>query len=258
MKREIKRRDKIVAVIQARMESSRLPGKILLKLAGKPMLDHVIERLKQSRLIDFICVATTTNPKDDTLISYLKKKKIPYFRGSEDDIVSRLYHAGLKYKADVLVRVFGDCPLMDPGLIDKMIKRFIKAKADFATTAYFSGISAEVYRLRVLKEIFDKADDPFYRQFPRDYVKNNSRIKMITLSPLQNLSHIRLSVDYPEDVKVVTQAIKDLSSQKGIFGVEEIVEYYQKNKSLFNKNIDLERDIEYKQELESRKKLKRR
>jgi len=247
---------KVVAAIQARMGSTRLPGKPLMDIAGSPMIEHIIKRLSASRSIDMVCVATTKNPKDNKLVNYLKSRGIPYLRGSELDIIGRLHEVVAKYNADTLVRVWGDCPLVDPFVIDDMLEKYLQEKADFATNSepftYPFGMNVEVYGRSTLEDMFNKAQDPFYKEFPVEYVKSNTRFKMVNLEYPKDASHISLTVDYPQDAELVSEVIKDLSEESEIPRVGEVIKYYEKNKKKFDKTSELERNIEYKKELETR------
>ena len=122
---------KTIAIVQARMGSTRLPGKVLKNLKGKPILDYVIERLRLSKNIDDIVLAIPTKDKDDVLEEYAKEKNLNYFRGSEDDVLGRYYHAAKEYGADVVVRITSDCPLIDAEIVDSVIKKHVEGNFDF-------------------------------------------------------------------------------------------------------------------------------
>ena len=122
---------KIGLIIQARMNSSRLPGKVMLKVCSKPLIDILIERVKKAKKVDEIIIATTTNKKDDILCEHLKNKNCQIFRGSEDNVLSRYYEASMKFNVNVIIRVTADCPLTDPELIDEMISEYLKSKPEY-------------------------------------------------------------------------------------------------------------------------------
>src|SRR5438046_545729 len=115
----------IVCIVQARMGSKRLPGKVAMKIGGKPMLAHELERLSKSKKIDALICATTVNPDDDGIVEIAKSAGVAHFRGDEADVLDRYYHAGKDAKADVVVRVTGDCPLHDPEVVDEVVEHFI-------------------------------------------------------------------------------------------------------------------------------------
>ncbi len=128
-----------LAIIQARMSSSRLPGKVLMDIAGQPMLQHVIERTKRARMVDGILVATTTDPTDDVLEQFCQQQAVPCFRGSLPDVLDRFYQAGMHHHADVIIRLTADCPLIDPAQIDLTISAFL-GKSD----AHFTQLSSKI------------------------------------------------------------------------------------------------------------------
>ena len=128
----IEKNQKKVAIIQARMGSSRLPGKVMKNIAGKPMLAYVCERIGLSNLINQIVVATTDEPSDDPIAIFCEENNTPYFRGKQFDVLDRYYQASLFFKADIIVRITADCPLVDPVMIDDVIQSYVNQKVDFA------------------------------------------------------------------------------------------------------------------------------
>ena len=126
---------KTSAIIEARMGSNRLPGKVLMEAAKKPMLEHLVNRLRKVKSIDGIILATTENKKDDVLIDFAIKNKIKYFRGSEEDVLSRVLNAGKYYKVEKVVSITGDCPIIDPNIIEQVIRLYRIHKVSFVTNA---------------------------------------------------------------------------------------------------------------------------
>ena len=143
---------KILAIVQARMSSSRLPGKVLKDIAGKPMLVHVIERAQKSRQISQVVVATTTDPSDDPIETFCRQRGYAFYRGSLHDVLDRFYQTAREFQADVIVRFTADCPLLDPYVVDNTIKAFLFSNVDFAanrlppphTRTYPIGLDTEV------------------------------------------------------------------------------------------------------------------
>ena len=111
--------EKVPIIIQARVNSTRLPNKVLLEINGKPLIEHVINQISAAKMVDYCIVATSTNPKDDKIVDFCERKKIRYFRGSEEDVLDRYYQSAKKYQANTIVRLTSDCPLIDPKLIDQ-------------------------------------------------------------------------------------------------------------------------------------------
>ena len=146
------------------MSSSRLPGKILKTIQGIPIIELIIKRLKKSKLVDDILVATSNIKENKSLINLLKKKKIKFFCGSEHDALSRFYYAAKKNKSKIIVRITGDCPLADPKIVDEFIKEFKKSKIDYISNTnpwtYPDGFDVEVFSFNLLKEANKKAKLP--------------------------------------------------------------------------------------------------
>ena len=247
---------KILAAIQARMNSTRLPGKPLMKIRGKTMLEHILERASMAGNVDEVCVATTDNPLDDNIAEFLDEKGVPYYRGAEEDIASRLSGAAERFGADVLIRIWGDCPLMDPAVIDAAIEGFISKRADFATNSeppsYPFGMNLEVYSSGTLKDIMLKTKDPFFREFPIEFIKKSSNLKMINVDFEKDSSGIKLTVDYDKDITLVERIMKDLGAPGKVPNVHEIIDYCENNPDIFDETKNLPRNIEYKEELEKR------
>jgi len=247
---------KIIAVIQARMGSTRMPGKPLMRISEKTMLDIIIDRLTQSQKIDNICIATTDNPKDNKLTEYLDGNNILYSRGPEYDIIGRLLNAAIKFKADILVRVWGDCPLIDAGVIDRMIEECLKYKSAYVTNSnpptFPFGMNAEIYSRDVIERIVSCTNDSFYREFPFEYIKSDKQINILNVEYKKNASNINLTVDYPQDVKVIETILDHFLFSGKDINTDNIVEFCEKNKHIFEISKDFPRNIEYKEYLKSK------
>ena len=195
----------ILGIIQARMQSVRLPGKVLLPLEGKPVLWHIFFRLAKSKLIDDICISTSTNPIDAKIEKFAHKYGIKIFRGSEENLVKRHLDAAKKFDADVIVRITGDCPLVDPQIVDEVIEVYLKdKKLDFVsntkTKTYPIGLDVEVFPVKTLEKIFSISEDPiFYEYFISNYIFENPSIFKSKGISLNNPNMLRWTLDYPED-----------------------------------------------------------
>ena len=165
---------KIIASIEARMTSSRLPGKVLMPAIEKiTMLEFMINRLKMSKKIDDIIIATTTNESDNSIINLCKKNKIKFFRGSEDDVLERVYECHKEFKSDVVVELTGDCPLIDPKIVDDVINYYLNNSFDYVSNSHVRsfpmGLDVEVFSFELLKQINTKTQDPFDREHVSTY-----------------------------------------------------------------------------------------
>ena len=247
---------KIVAVVQARMGSKRLPGKVMRLIAGKPLIMYPFERLSKSKYIETVGLATSINPKDDELAEYFKINQIPCFRGSEDDIVARLYGAAKAFNAGALVRIWGDGPLIDPFVVDRLIGEYLASGVDYATNSkpptFPFGMTAEIYSFKTLEILYSETEDPFYREFPREYIIGNRKFKMINVSYKKDVSNIRLTVDYEEDAKNIESIIKHFLSTGKIMNLENLISFYEKNKKTFDSASALPRNIEYNEKAAKR------
>jgi spore coat polysaccharide biosynthesis protein SpsF len=204
----------IVAIIQARMRSSRLPGKTLMEIAGRPMLEWVIRRVKRSIQIDLVMVATTTDPSDDPIEVLCKKLETPVFRGSMNDVLDRYYQAAMQLQADIIVRITSDCPLIDPGLIDETIEVLIEKKADFACNrlpppmkrTYPIGLDVEVVRFDALERAWQEANKNNEREHVMPYIyEEPGRFKVVKIDHAVDYGSMRWTVDTREDLEFVRQ-----------------------------------------------------
>ena len=153
-----------LAIIQARLGSTRLPGKVLKKILGKTVLEHIIERLSYAGKIDQLIIATSSLSENDQIADLAKQKGISCFRGDEDDVLNRFYRAALQYKGDIVVRITGDCPLVDPFVVDKIIDYHVSHGGDYTSNTiqrtFPRGIVAEVLTIDVLKRLSQMDLDP--------------------------------------------------------------------------------------------------
>jgi spore coat polysaccharide biosynthesis protein SpsF len=202
-------RQRIVAIVQARTGSTRLPGKVLLPILGEPMLVHVMRRTGRARLVDEVVLATTTLAEDDRLAALADDNGWPISRGSATDLLRRYADAARSARADAVVRITSDCPLIDPELIDATIDVFTKASADYASNAleprtFPRGLDVEVVS-RVALEAADRDDvDPASREHATPYIRRHpERFVQARLDAENDASDQRWTVDTPEDLELV-------------------------------------------------------
>lgn len=235
----------IAAIIQARMESTRFPGKVLKQINGLSLLEFQIERVKKSKKIKRIIVASSKNKSDDQIEKLCLQKNIDYYRGSEDDVLSRYYECANIYKIETVVRLTADCPLIDPIIIDKVVELFLKNNVDYSsnttppeTSSWPDGSDVEVFSLEALK----KAHKEAHKQEDREHVtfyfwKNKSNsFKINQLSNSKDWSHYRYTVDYENDFKVIKKIYKEIK-KRNIFGhVNEVVNILKSNSDIIKLN----------------------
>lgn len=235
---------KISAIIQARMTSQRLPGKVMADICSKPMIWHIVDRLRHSKKIDEIILAIPDIKESDGLEEFAKSHKIKYFRGSENDVLSRYYGAAKKFACDVIIRITGDCPLIDPQIIDLIIEKHLGSKADYTSNCqqrtFPRGLDAEVFNFDVLKRVFESAKADDEKEHVTLYIEKHAKnFKLASVAGEKNLSHLRLTVDEKKDIDFVREIYENLYREDKIFLLDEILELLKKRPDLtaINENI---------------------
>lgn len=223
-----------VIIVQARMGSTRLPGKILKEVLNRPILSYLIERLQRCKNADALLVATTTNPFDDQIVDCCKKNKVAFMRGSEEDVLARYYDAALSTEADVVVRVTSDCPLIDPTVIDSAIENFLSRypEQDYLSNTlertYPRGMDVEVFSFNALKEAFIHAQDPEQREHVTPFIYlRPDRFKLRQIKWEEDESIYRWTVDTEEDFQLIRQLLEVLYPRNPEFGLRDIIRVMQ-------------------------------
>lgn len=200
---------KVVAIVQARMGSTRLPGKVLLELAGAPVLRCVMNRLGRARTLDALVVATTVRPEDDALEAECRRSGWTCFRGSEEDVLDRYYQAALAHDADEIVRVTSDCPLIEPKIVDEVVTALRESGADYAANilpprTFPRGLDVEAIRFAALERAWREDTDPARREHVTPYLyRHPERFRLHGVTGEGDHSHQRWTVDTPEDLAFV-------------------------------------------------------
>jgi spore coat polysaccharide biosynthesis protein SpsF len=230
---------KIVGIIEARMSSSRLPGKVLMPILGKPMIEHMVERLGRARTLDGIVIATTDRPADDPIAELAGRVGIGLFRGSEDDVLDRVLCAARAHGADVIVETTGDCPLHDPAIVDKVVADFRLGGADFVTNIleYTTprGTDVRVFTTDSLDEINRTSTDPadhehvslHYWEHPEKYRLRNVRTELPAY-----VADLRLTVDTSEDLQLVRAIYGALYPTNPEFTLSDVIELLERQPEL--------------------------
>ena len=228
-----------LAVVQARMTSTRFPGKVLAPLVGEPMILRQLERVTRSTLLDGLIVATSTDPSDDPLVEVLHSAGYSVFRGSLDDVLARFIGAIDTFESSTsrtvadVVRLTADCPLTSPMVIDEVISAFRNSEADYLsntmTPTYPDGLDAEVVKVTVLREVASVAIDPPEREHVTLGVyRRNDDYSIGNFSDSQDHSELRWTVDTPEDLSFVSQVFEELYPQNPNFEYEDVLAYLRK------------------------------
>jgi len=232
---------KVVAIIQARMSSTRLPGKVLKLASGRTMLDRMLERVKKARTISEVVTATTTDPSDDSIARACKKLGVSVFRGSLQDVLDRFYQAARMHHADIIVRLTADCPLIDPALIDETVNALIQQKADFAcnrlpppfSRTYPIGLDVEACTFKALEQAWRGADQKHEREHVLPYLYNvPGRFKVLQLNYTMDLGHLRWTLDTPEDLVLLRRVYRYFRGRND-FSWLEVLQLQQQQPALF-------------------------
>ncbi|HEX3082937.1 MAG TPA: glycosyltransferase family protein [Pyrinomonadaceae bacterium] len=237
---------RVVGIIQARTGSVRLPGKVLRKLAGEPMLAHVARRVQGARTLDEVVVATTTLPGDDAIAELCADGGISCFRGSENDLLDRYYRAALEYRGEAIVRVTADCPLIDSLIIDRVVDEFLEHQPDveyasniFPDRSYPRGLDTEIIRFDVLERVWRTDQNPAWREHVTSYIhRHPEAFSTRCVRGDADYSHLRWTVDTPQDFELVTRIYKEFSND--LFSWQEALELINCHPAWSEINRDVE------------------
>ena len=220
----------IIAAIQVRMGSTRLPSKVLADVCGRPMLAHLVRRAGAARRVDQVVIATSTEPADAPIRKYAEQHGIPCYAGSLSDLIDRLYQTARTFNADQVVWLTGDNPLVDPELIDAAVEAYEKSvgEVDYVTMAmpptYPTGLGVELYPALLLEHLWRDIRDPFYREWFPTYVEEHPRLRYKNVANDTDLSSLRWTVDYEEDLHFVREVFRRLDRDDRVFGWREVLE----------------------------------
>lgn len=241
---------KVVATIEGRMTSSRLPGKIMMPLAGRPVMEHMIERHKRSKLTDEVVVATTTNATDDTVVALCEKMGCAYFRGSEEDCLGRIVGAGEKHKADILVQGFADSPLFDWRHVDNCVKLLSENDADCASNEFTHtfpiGLGARAYKFSTLKDAEENDREPSYREHAGYSIRiHPKQFKHAGWEAEGDMRwpELRLTLDTPEDYEVLSAVYDELYPKNPDFSAEDVVAFLKTRPDIVAINSEIKQKV---------------
>jgi len=234
---------KKIAIIQARCSSTRLANKVLKKILDKPMLQWQVERVQLSRLIDELVIATSFEESDDDIEVLCNNLSVNVFRGSLADVLDRYYQAATLYQADIIIRITGDCPLIDSDIIDQVIAKHISSSNDYTSNiepeTFPDGLDVEVFNYQTLKNAWIYAKKKSEREHVTPYIRNNQSVTKGTIQSATDYSHYRWTVDEEKDFEFVTQIYQKLGCNGEYFGADKIYQLLQKQPELLaiNQNI---------------------
>jgi spore coat polysaccharide biosynthesis protein SpsF len=234
-----------VAIIQARMTSTRMPGKILSPILGKPMLELLIERLRRARRIDDVWVATTDNATDDPTEELARRLGTGCFRGSELDVLDRVLKAAHAAAAEVIVEITGDCPLIDPTVVDRLVETYFANRYDYVSNilhrTYPVGLDTQVFSTKVLERVASLTDDPVDHEHVSIYIYEHPDIFTLhnVVSGLPDgveVGKMRLTVDTPEDFALIKAIYEELYPSKPDFTLPDILDLLRRRSNLMDLN----------------------
>lgn len=226
---------KAAILIAVRTKSARLPRKALAEIEGKPLIEHMIDRLKMAKIPESIMVCTSTHRDDKILVNIAERNEVKWFTGSENDVLRRFIEAAEAIAADIIVRTTGDNPLTDPVHIDKMIKHHIETGAEYTYVEGLpEGTKPEIISVSALKKCWELADNPGYSEYMTLYFKNSGMFKVakMTADPEVSRPNYRLTVDTPEDLKLMREIYKRLYLREKVFNLREVIKLLDDNPEL--------------------------
>lgn len=245
----------ILGILQARATSSRLPGKVLKPLLGRPMMLRQLERLQRARLIDLWIVATSDDASDDGVVEACAEAGVACFRGSLADVLDRFYQAARLHRPDHVVRSTADCPLADPAILDRVIAHHVAGGFDYSSSGLErtlpDGLDAEVFRFEALEAAWRDARLPSEREHVTTYLYHHpERFRLGSLRHPVDLSALRLTVDEPADFELVTRLYEALHPADPRFGLDAVMAHLAAHPELTELNNHLEFNVGYRRSLE--------
>ena len=246
----------IGCIIQARMGSSRLPGKVLMKSDnGKPLLYYVINQLQYCTKVKNLVIATTTNQEDDEIEKFANINSVSIFRGNEKDVLDRYYQCAKKYSFSTIVRITADCPLIDPSIVDKVIEKFFSGNYDFATNTLVRtfpiGTDVEVFSFSALEKTWKNAHLPSEREHVTSYIRNKGIFKITNVENDKNISNLRLTVDRIEDFELINEILNNISVSP--IHLEDTLELFLRKPELIEINKHINHNEGFNKSLEEDK-----
>ena len=234
-----------VAIVQARMGSARLPAKVMSPILGVPMIELLLRRLERARRLDRITLATSIDPRNVPLAAHVRGLGYDVYLGSEDDVLDRYYQAALASRPDTVVRITGDCPLVDPEIVDRVVDAYHAEGAEYASNTnpptYPDGLDVEVFSFRGLAQAADQARHPFEREHVTVFLRESGCFKTVNVTSALDSSSERWTVDEPEDLEVVSAVFNHFSPRID-FGWEEVLALRQSRPELFEMNRHISRN----------------
>tara|TARA_B100000795_G_C22710480_1_gene403334 strand:+ start:194 stop:970 length:777 start_codon:yes stop_codon:yes gene_type:complete len=249
----------ILSIVQARVDSSRLSNKVFADISGKPLIERVLDRVRQSQYIDNIVIATSENDLDINILNWCNDNKILCCRGSENNVLERFYRCAEIHRADIIVRITADDPFKDPDIIDYAIKLLLTGKFDYVsntiTPTFPEGIDVEVFTFSALKKAFYGAKLSSEKEHVTPYIwKNKKLFSIYNFENTENLSKHRWTIDYSEDLDFVRAVYNFFKDKEGVFSMQDILSLLQQYPELNNIQKKIQRNEGYIKSINMEKK----
>jgi len=240
----------ITAIIQARMSSTRLPGKVLREFSGDTLLGHIVKRVRQAKSISKIVVATSKSSADDVLVRWLKDREISFFRGDEANVLNRFFMAASQYEAQHIARITSDDPFKDPEIIDAVAELYFSEKLDFAYNnrppSFAEGLDTEIFSVEALSKANQEAKDSFEREHvTQHFYRHPGTFKQKNLTSKVNFSHLRWTIDTTEDLEMAESVYHHLYKTDQIFLAKDILILIEKHPEIAQINQAVKRSDMY-------------
>jgi len=228
-------------IIQARLGSTRLLGKVLLEVLGKPILEYIVQRIKNAKSVSDIAIATSMKGEDLRIVNLAESLGVKVFRGSEKDVLDRFYQAAKIYKMQHIIRICADCPLMDPGIINKTVSLYFESHADYCSNildrTFPDGLDVEVFTFGALEHAWNNADLLSEREHVTPYIRKRGDIfKLVNLKNEINLSSKRWTLDKSEDFELIKSILESLYIKNPGFNMEDVLRFLGHNAHLEDLN----------------------
>jgi spore coat polysaccharide biosynthesis protein SpsF len=234
----------IGAVVQARMTSSRLPGKVLMPSVGRPLLEHLLNRLKAAKKVDKVIVATTVKATDDPVCELCERLGIPFHRGDEENCLSRFCETAKRFELGHVIRITADCPLHDPKLLDDFVSSYLNSTYDYYSNTivrtFPHGYDMEIFAAKCLFDLQATKDPKILEHVTFGFYTNPMRFKIGQFQRPHDYWKIRLTVDTENDFKVVDKVFSTLYPKNPLFTYQEVVDFLQKNPEILKINQQIQ------------------
>ena len=235
----------VLAIVQARMGSTRLPNKVMREIDGIPLIELLLTRLSQSKAIDQIVLATSTDSSNFPLLNHVESLGYPSFQGSEDNVLERFYLAAQKFDGGIIIRITGDCPLVDPQLVDEAVDKFKTSSVDYLCNinppTFPDGLDIEVFTFEALQRAHNEAHTSSDREHVTPYIRESGLFTTINIASAADLSHLRWTVDEEQDLEVVRFVTEHFAPNR-LFSWKDVLRLYETHSDELNRNSNIARN----------------